>query len=60
MTNCIVIKEKIAVDTKALSIMLVLLGVLFGYKKVKKKKLSPIMLIVVSAIVGIGVGAIGG
>lgn len=59
VTNCVVIKEEIGVDTKALSIMLILLGIMFAYKKIKKTKLSPIMLIVISAIVGIGVGAIG-
>lgn len=59
VTNCIVIKEEIRVNVKALGIMMILLGVMFGYEKVNKKKLSPIMLIVVSAIVGIGVGAIG-
>ncbi|MBQ6844297.1 MAG: chromate transporter [Agathobacter sp.] len=59
VTNCVVMKDKISVDAKALSIMLILLGIMFGYKKIKKVNLSPIMLIVVSAIVGIGVGGIG-
>ncbi len=59
VTNCVVIKEEIGVDAKALSIMVILLGIMFGYRKIKKTKLSPIMLIVVSAMVGIGVGAIG-
>jgi len=58
VTNCLVIKEKLEVDVKAFSIMLILLGIMFGYKKIKKVKLSPIMLIVISAIVGIGAGAI--
>jgi hypothetical protein len=32
---------------------------MFGYQKVTKKKLSPIMLIVISAAIGIVVGKIG-
>lgn len=59
VTNCVVIKENIGVDAKACGIMLILLSVLFGYQKITKRTLSPIMLIVISAIVGIGVGAIG-
>ena len=59
VTNCITMKENIGVDVKAVYIMLILLGVMFGYQKITRKKLSPIMLIVGSAIVGIGVGAIG-
>ena len=56
VTNCVVMKEEIYVDIKALCIMLILLSIMFGYKKIKKVKISPIMLIVVSAIVGIGIG----
>ena len=59
VTNCVAIKENIGVDVKAIGIMLILLGIMFGYQKITKKKLSPIMLIVISAIVGIGVGTIG-
>lgn len=59
VTNCVVIKEDIRMDVKALCIMLVLVGVMFAYQKITKKKLSPIMLIIVSAVVGIGVGMIG-
>ena len=59
ITNCVVMKEDIRVDAKALCIMLILLGVMFGYQKITKRKLSPIMLIVVSAVVGIGVGGMG-
>ena len=59
VTNCVVMTEEIGVDVKALCIMLILLGIMLAYKKITKKKFSPIMLIVVSAIVGIGVGAIG-
>ena len=59
VSNCLMIKENIGVDIKAFCILLILIGVLFGYQRITKKKLSPIMLIVVSAVVGIGIGAIG-
>jgi hypothetical protein len=54
-----VLKEDIGVDVKAICILLILIAVMLGYQKVTQKKLSPIMLIVVSAMVGIGIGAIG-
>lgn len=60
ITNCVKIEENFSMDIQALSILLILLGVLLGYKKIRKKSLSPIMLIVVSAVVGIGVGVIVG
>ena len=59
VTNCVVMQDGIGVDERTTVIMLILLGIMFGYQKIKKTKLSPIMLIVVSAVVGIGVGAIG-
>lgn len=59
VTNCVVLKEDIGMDAKAISILLILVAVMFGYQKLTKKKLSPIMLIVVSAVVGMGIGAIG-
>ena len=59
VTNCVSVKENFQVDIQAICILLILLGILFGYKKVAKQNLSPILLIVVSAIVGIVVGAIG-
>ena len=59
VSNCVTIKENIAVDVKAVCIMLILLGTMFAYKKITKKDFSPIMLIMVSAILGIGIGAIG-
>ena len=57
--NCVVLKEDIRVDVKASCILLILVAIMFGYQKITKKKLSPIMLIVISAIVGIGIGAVG-
>jgi len=59
ITNCVMMKEHFDVDVKVLCILLILLVVMFAYQKVNKKKLSPIMLIIVSAVVGIGVGMIG-
>ena len=52
-------KDEIGLDGKAICILLILLGVMLGYQKLTKEKLSPIMLIVIAAVVGIGVGAIG-
>lgn len=56
VTNCVVIQEELTVDKKSLCLLLIILGVMFVYEKIAKKKLSPIMLIIVSAVVGIGVG----
>ena len=59
ITNCVLMEENIGVDVRAFCILLILAVILFGYQKIAKKKLSPIMLIVISAVVGIGVGMIG-
>ena len=59
VTNCVMMKDSLGVDIKAICILLMLIAIMFGYQKVTKKKLSPIMLIVVSAVVGIGIGAVG-
>ena len=59
VTNCVMMKDNLVVDVKAICILLILIVIMFGYQKITKKKLSPIMLIVVSAIVGIGIGAVG-
>ena len=40
-------------DGKAIIMTLCLLGVMFGYKYFRKKKLSPILLIIISACLGI-------
>lgn len=39
-------------DGKAVIITLALFGIMFGYKKMNKKKLSPILLIIIAAILG--------
>ena len=59
VTNCVIMKESLGVDIKAICILLILVAIMLGYQKVTQKKLSPIMLIVVSAVVGIGIGVIG-
>lgn len=59
VTNCVIMKDSLGVDIKAICILLILVAIMFGYQKITKKKLSPIMLIVVSAVVGIGIGAVG-
>ena len=55
--DSVVLKENISVEGRAFCILLILVAIMFGYQKITQKKLSPIMLIVVSAIVGIGIGA---
>lgn len=53
VTNCIEKEEGVGVNTQAVIIMAVLLLILFLHKKIVKKKLSPIKLIMISAVVGI-------
>ena len=59
VTNCVMMKDSLGVDIKAICILLILVAIMLGYQKITKKKLSPIMLIVISAVVGIGIGAVG-
>ena len=53
VSNCIETNEGVGVNLHAVIIMAVLLFILFLHKKIVKKKLSPIMLIMVSAVVGV-------
>lgn len=55
VTNCIIMGSEISVDLQAILILTILLVIMFAYQKLMKKKLSPIMLIMVSALVGIAV-----
>lgn len=55
LQNCIDFQEGIHLDIRALIIMVGLFVVMAVYRKATQKKLSPIMLIVVSALMGIGV-----
>lgn len=58
ISNCFSGMGGIAVNARAVAITLILFGAMTGYKHLAKKKLSPIMLIVISAILGMGVYAI--
>ena len=51
--NCITYESKANVSVKALVVTAVLLGIKYGYQYFKKKKMSPIVLIVISAVIGI-------
>ena len=51
--NCFGTISSVMVNVKAIAITVILFASMFGYKYVTKKKLSPILLIVFSAIVGI-------
>ena len=53
VTNCIEIEGKLEINWQTVIIMTILLLVMFLHKRVTKKKLSPIKLIMVSAVVGI-------
>ena len=52
VNNCIAISSYIAINTRALIITVVLALVYFGTRKVLKNKMSPIMIIVLSACLG--------
>ena len=52
VNNCFVRESEISLNWKAVLITALLFAIKFGYKKFAKKKLSPIMLIVVSAVLG--------
>ena len=51
--SCLGAVNNIKVDCNAIVMIGVLVGVILGYKYIAKKKLSPIMLIVISAFAGI-------
>ena len=51
--NCVDWEDGIHVDPVALIVMLILSVLVIGYQRFVKKKMSPIILIVISAIVGI-------
>lgn len=52
LQNCIAWKNVIHVDLIALVVTLILTALVIGYQRFMKKKMSPIMLIVISAIAG--------
>jgi len=51
--NCFGTISAVKLNVKAIIITAILFAFMFGYKRYKKKKLSPIMLIVISALTGI-------
>jgi len=53
ISNCLGIIFEINVNIQAIIISVLLLSSMIGYKRIAKKKLSPIMLIILSAIAGI-------
>ena len=53
ISNCFAIETEICVDIRAVLILVFLLLAMHIYKKVVKKKMTPIMMIVVSAMIGI-------
>ena len=53
LKNCFVTISDVAVNLNAIIISSLLIASMFGYKHLKKKKLSPISLIILSAVLGI-------
>jgi len=53
ISACVTFREKVSVDLNSTIIMLVLILIIFAYQKLTKRKLSPIMIIVISAVIGI-------
>ena len=53
MKNVLVPEMGAAIDVQALLITALLLAAIYAYKKIRKKKLSPILLIVLSAVFGV-------
>ena len=53
LKNCFGSMSDIFVNVRAVVTTALLVAAMFGYKHLKKKKLSPIMLIVLSAVIGI-------
>ena len=55
LTNCFGTIFAVKADLQAIIITLLLGGSMVGYKRISKKKLSPVMLIALSAVIGIAV-----
>ena len=58
ITHCMSLTAEFAIDGKALLLTVVLAAVLYLSKPLFKKKISPVMLILISAVLGIGLYAI--
>lgn len=57
--NCVVFESKVSISVRAVILTVLLFGIKYGYQYLKKKKMSPILLIMVSAAVGAGICGIG-
>ena len=53
LNNCLGLKNGFAFDWKATMLTAILCGILYGSKPILKKKVSPIQLIIISAVLGI-------
>ena len=53
ISNCCSMDSEVMLDVRAVMITALLLVVSMGYKHFKKKKIAPMMLIVISAIAGV-------
>ena len=51
--NCVMFETKVSVSVRAILLTIIIVGVKVAYKHLKKKKISPILLIAISAISGI-------
>lgn len=51
--NLITLSDKISVKTQSLILTIILAAILLGVKVIKKKKVSPIMTIIISAVLGV-------
>ena len=59
LLSCLNVNAQLTVSWQPLVIAVALFAFLPLYNKLRKKKLSPIMLIILSALVGIGIGILG-
>ncbi len=58
LNNCFGIISAITISLQSIIITIALVVSMFGYKKLKNRKLSPIMLIIIAAFLGIGIYSI--
>ena len=53
ISNCIKIESELIINAQSIIITVILMVSMLGYKRIVKKKISPIMLIMLSAVVGV-------
>lgn len=58
LENCFASLTNFSIDLRPIITTIILAAVVLGYKKLKGKKLSSILLIVISAFLGVGVYSI--